>query len=49
MGKEISKRDKVVFEKEMKKAQMKEGWEKIKEGMKDTEGKKLIVNEQKEK
>jgi hypothetical protein len=49
LNKEISKRDKAVFEKEMKKAQVKDGLEKIKEGMKDPDGKKQIFNEQKEK
>ena len=34
LGKEMSMRDKTEFEKEMKKVQKKEGWEKIKEGMK---------------
>lgn len=35
MSKEIGKRDMQVYEKEMKKIAMKEGWEKIQAGLKD--------------
>lgn len=47
---EITKKDKAVFEKEMKKIQMKEGWEKIKSGINNNDNvNNAAFNEQKEK
>ena len=49
MEAELSKKDRDVFEKEMKKIQVQEGLQKIQEGLKNPEGKKLILDEKKQK
>ena len=46
---EISKKDKVLYEIEMKKMQMKEGWEKIQAGLKDKTNLNMAYNKKKEK
>ena len=46
---EITKKDKEIYEKEMKKIQMKEGWEKIQAGLKDKTNLNMAQNEKNEK
>eukprot|EP00347_Sterkiella_histriomuscorum_P022142 403331534 len=45
----ITKKDKEIYEKEMKKIQMKEGWEKIQAGLKDKTNLNMAQNEKNEK